>query len=299
MLNDDAEESLNSPHIVNGGGYQRPSQTNDGDEPTVDEPPPRRRRRSRRIVNSFNPTIQQVNSINNKGIEHITANGGSRNVIHRHRHQDLNSLHIERQPRIQDPIQSDPDASNPDPIAIDPPSPQANLDNAGDGSDNDNASNSNIGPSSFYSYNDGVRKTTNPTKQHVLGKGNSGIIDIDANGGQNNEVNDENDESLNSPHIINGPQNSQGKRLPSQGASGGNKDEVNRDSNNPTDQDVDVTGNSGIAHIAASGGSGNRVRLHRHQDLNSLHIEIPRPVPEYPPVDDTAAPQDQPSTDTV
>lgn len=368
---------------------------------------PRRNRRYGGIINHFNPTIQQVNSVNNKGVEHITANGGSDNVLNSHTHQDVNSPHYEAGPRSAAPIQSEPtnppptssdptnppptpsnppdppptpadstnppptpsdaanppptptdstnppqtptdstsppqtptdstnppptptdstnppptptdpsipppaptdpknppptptDFTNPQPIQSDPSNPlppqQPYTDSAGDNvplSDAINPPPTQSGPTNPPSpqkpYTDSTgndvadapqesaHRSANPTRQRVVGTGNSGILDVDARGGGNNDFDDDNDESLNSPHVVNSASHLPSSGQPRRGISrSGN-------TNDPTIQDVVVKNNAGIAHVTAGGGSGNRLRLHRHQDLNSPHYE--RPVaPAQPP----------------
>lgn len=288
VFNDDTEESLNSPHVVRGGRRRaRPSY--DDNEPAYEEPIRRRRRPRGRIYNSYNPTIQQVNSINNKGVEHITANGGTGNVFNSHKHQDVNSPHVEIEPQ-QDPA----------PIPYVPSTPQItpspDIDSLSDGSSDDGQFDAI--PHSFYSYHEGTPRRSNPTVQHVVGSTNSGILDVDARGGDGNDFDDDNEESLNSPHVVNAPNNSPRQGWPSRRAGS-----PSSNSNSPLVQDVVSTGNSGISHISASGGSNNRFRTHKHQDLNSPHYERPAPIIPLPPGGDdgsSTSPVDSPPTiDTV
>lgn len=273
MFNDDNEENLNSPHVVSGGGgghRYRPSY--DDIEPTYHRPS-RYHHRYGRINNNFNPTIQQVNSLNNKGVEHITANGGSGNVFNRHTHQDVNSPHYERAAYNPEPYQSAPDAQPQIDHSISSTPQAPYTDSAGNDGDELHVSDApDAIPHSFYSYHEGPRRSANPTRQRVVGKGNSGILDVDAKGGENNDFDDNNEESVNSPHVVNSAANLPrgGGWQPRQGGSG-----AGSNTNDPTLQDVLATDNSGIAHITASGGSGNRVRSHKHQDLNSPHYELP------------------------
>lgn len=154
VYDDDTEESLNSPHVIQHRRQPRYDSDNDDDYSTPSIRLHRRRPVSR-FSNNFNPTIQQVTSVNNKGIEHIEADGGSGNVFHSHKHQDLNSPHFETAPQPRQPIPYVPRHIERDEGCLNPAGDQYNDDNAtggeyGDAS-NDNVGENGEGPHSFVS----------------------------------------------------------------------------------------------------------------------------------------------------